>query len=183
LTNACNQKTNRDPVTAYDEATVSAALEGLMKKKIVARSMVGRVPKYEELFIRTHNMVPKEAVLLCMLLLRGPQTVGELRARTSRMAAFDNIEAMHVSMGNLVEWGMIQQLPRMPGHKESRYGHLLSGTPAASAEATTSLQPPSVPAGPADADRLQAMEKEIAELRQTITSLKQDLEAFKRLFD
>ena len=177
LTNACNQKTNREPVTDYDEGTVEAILDGLIQKKLVNRSMVGRVPKYEELFLSAHHMVPKEAAVLCVLLLRGPQTVGEIRGRTSRLFVFDNIEAVQETLTTMQEWGMVERLPRLPGHKESRFAHLLGGPTAPSTAAFLEVQAPSVPD---DSARLDDMEREIGNLKKDLAALKHAFEEFKR---
>lgn len=125
LTNACNQKSSRDPVVVYDEGDVQSVLEALEEKKLVNRSGVGRVPKYEELLSPTYDLVPRETAVLCVLMLRGPQTVGELRSRTGRLATFENLEAVTEILEKLVDWGLAQQLDRLPGRKESRYDHLL----------------------------------------------------------
>ena len=133
LTNACNQKSNRDPVVAWDESGVEAIAEGLIQKKMVNKSLVGRVPKYEELFTGGRNLVPREAAVLCELLLRGPQTPGELRSRATRLAHFDNVEEVLATLANLESWNLALRLARLPGHKESRYAQLLSGPPPADA--------------------------------------------------
>jgi len=179
LTNACNQKTNREPVTAYDENTVEAVLDGLIQKGWVNKSVVGRVPKYEELFIGKHNMVPREAAVICVLLLRGPQTVGEIRTRTTRMFDFPTIEAVGETLAQLEGWGMVRRLERLPGHKESRYQHLLAGNSIEELE----------PAGTepragdtVDDTRLAQLEEEVRTLRQELVQLKNELAEFKQQF-
>jgi len=98
LTNACNQKSSRDPVSSYDEPTVEAAA-GLDQKGLLNRSNVGRVPKYEECFSQKYNFVPRETAPMCVLLLRGPQTTGEIRSRSSRLCKFENLEAVLKTLG------------------------------------------------------------------------------------
>ncbi|RJQ65201.1 MAG: DUF480 domain-containing protein [Desulfobacteraceae bacterium] len=176
LTNACNQKSNREPVVAYDETTVESVLEGLIRKKLVNKSLVGRVPKYEELFIRDHNLVPKEAAILCVLLLRGPQTPGELRSRSTRLFDFASLEALMETLNNLQTWGMVQCLPRRPGQKEPRYRHLF-GEPAEPGE--TEL----VQGDAAEPGRIDTIEREIAWLKAEMASLKAVFESFRKQFE
>lgn len=180
LTNACNQKSSRDPVVAYDEYDVQAVLDELAEKNLVNQSRVGRVPKYEELFSQKHNLVPREAAVLCVLMLRGPQTVGEIRGRTGRLCVFDSLEAVDETLSTLTEWGLVQRQARLPGHKESRYAHSLgdvSEPPVAEQDA------------PADgnalekANRLDQLENEVGRLRDDFSELQQAFEAFKKQFE
>ncbi len=180
LTNACNQKSSRDPVVAYDEYDVQAVLDELAEKNLVNQSRVGRVPKYEELFSQKHNLVPREAAVLCVLMLRGPQTVGEIRGRTGRLCVFDSLEAVDETLSTLTEWGLVQRQARLPGHKESRYAHLLgdvSEPPVAEQDA------------PADGgalekvNRLDQLENEVGRLRDDFSELQQAFEAFKKQFE
>jgi uncharacterized protein YceH (UPF0502 family) len=181
LTNACNQKSSRDPVVVYDERDVQSVLEALEEKKRVNRSGVGRVPKYEELLSPTYDLVPRETAILCVLMLRGPQTIGELRSRTGRLATFENLEAVTEILEKLVEWGLAQRLDRLPGRKEARYAHLLGGAPE------TVLPPDQLAPPPAHAAdntaRLDQLESEVAQLRSDIESLRETLAAFKAQFD
>jgi uncharacterized protein YceH (UPF0502 family) len=180
LTNACNQKSNRDPVVAYDEADVQFALGRLIEKQVVWKSDVSRVTKYEERFTHEHSLVPRESSVLCVLLLRGPQTVGEIRGRSMRLYEFENLEQVQGALGNLVEWGLVCELPRMPGHKESRYTHLLSGeagipdVPASVASATM----PEI-----DVTRIENIEQAIERLHDEIDILKAEFKAFKKQFE
>jgi uncharacterized protein YceH (UPF0502 family) len=181
LTNACNQKSSRDPVVVYDERDVQSVLEVLEEKKLVNRSGVGRVPKYEELLSPTYDLVPRETAVLCVLMLRGPQTVGELRSRTGRLATFENLETVTEILEKLVEWGLAQRLDRLPGRKESRYDHLLGGVPE-------TVQPPDRPAPPPahaadNTARLDQLESDVAQLQSDIESLRETLAAFKAQFD
>ena len=181
LTNACNQKSSRDPVVVYDEGDVQSVLEALEEKKLVNRSGVGRVPKYEELLSPTYDLVPRETAVLCVLMLRGPQTVGELRSRTGRLATFENLEAVTEILEKLVDWGLAQQLDRLPGRKESRYDHLLGRAPE-TVLPTDQTAPP--PAHAADSiARIEQLESEVVQLRSDIESLRETLSTFKAQFD
>lgn len=181
LTNACNQKTNRVPVTDYDEQTMETVLDGLVQKKLVNKSVLGRVPKYEELLVGERNLIPREAALVCELLLRGPQTAGELRSRAARLAAFESIEAVLETLGQLQEWGLIERLQRLPGHKEPRYGHLLCGD----SQAGDMEQPAASPEKKETAEslRLKHVEQELADLKEQLAGLKDQFERFKRQFE
>jgi uncharacterized protein YceH (UPF0502 family) len=179
LTNACNQKTNRDPVVSYAEATVQTVLEGLEQKGLVHKSVVGRVPKYEETFLRPRNLVTRESAVLCVLLLRGPQTAGELRVRTERMGRFESLEEVHETMNRLEEWGYVRRLARLAGHKEARYIHLLCKEPEPAQEAEMVVEKGHT-TGPAG--RLEKLESEIEILRKELEQLKTAFEDFKSQF-
>src|SRR5947199_2531893 len=129
LVNACNQKSNREPVVSYDEDTVEVALEGLREKGLALRSTGrdSRVPKHAQRFTEKFNFGRREAAVLCVLLLRGPQTTGELRGRTERLYTFDDLEAVESTLHRLDEMGFVKQLPRQPGTKEPRWAHLMCG--------------------------------------------------------
>jgi uncharacterized protein YceH (UPF0502 family) len=176
LTNACNQKSSRDPVVSYDESTVEAAAAGLDQKDLVNQSNVGRVPKYEERFSQQYNFVPREAAALCVLLLRGPQTAGEIRSRTSRLCNFENLEEVLKTLQNLEEWGLVRRLARLPGHKEPRLAHLLGGeTDIASPEETSSFST----AAPASAERIEKLELAVESIQNEIEDLKKIFRSFK----
>ena len=169
LTNACNQKSSRDPVVSYDESTVVAAVAGLAQKDLVNQSNVGRVPKYEERFSQQYKFVPREAAALCVLLLRGPQTAGEIRSRTSRLCNFENLEEVLKALENLEEWGLVRRLARLPGRKESRLAHLLGGeVNLASAEEASAFSTPA----PAAAERIEKLELAVASMQNEIEDLK-----------
>jgi len=137
LTNACNQKTNREPVVEWSEAVVQQAVDSLMKKHLVSDKSAGyggRVTKYKHRFCNTEfgslKFSPQEFGIICVLLLRGPQTPGELRSRTNRMCAFTDASHVETTLKNLMEredGPFIARLPRAPGARESRYAHLFSG--------------------------------------------------------
>jgi len=184
LTNACNQKSNRDPVVAWDDASVEEITEGLIRKKMVHKSLVGRVPKYEELFTGGRNLVPREAAVLCELLVRGPQTPGELRGRATRLAHFDTVEEVLATLANLESWNLALRLARLPGHKESRYAQLLCGPLQAETDvklpAAAPAQPPA--AQPAGNERLETLEAQVQALRDEVRQLRGELDAFKKQF-
>lgn len=176
LTNACNQKSSRDPVSSYDEPTVAAAADGLDKKGLLNQSNVGRVPKYEERFSHKFNFVPRETAAMCVLLLRGPQTTGEIRTRTSRLCNFENLEAVLKTLDNLEEWGLVRRLARLPGRKESRIAHRLCGDAdtAEPQEASTI----SVSA-PVSAERIENLELAVESLQNEIEDLKKAFRSLK----
>jgi len=178
LTNACNQKTNRDPATSYDEARVAAAIERLRSMRMAA-AVTGagsRVEKYAHRLADNFNFSARELALLSLLLLRGPQTPGELRQRADRMHAFDDLEAVEATLNRLIERQpepLVTRLPRAPGTKEIRYAHLFSGDV--------------VPAGPAPAppapDRIASLAAEVASLREELAQLRRAFSAFRRQFE
>lgn len=173
LTNACNQKSNRDPVTAYDEAAVASAADRLAEKGLVWKSGVGRVPKYEERFTHERSLVPKESAVICILLLRGPQTVGEIRGRTGRLFEFQSLEQVQEALGNLIEWGYARQLPRIPGHKEPRYSDLLS----------EQIEPGAGEIEPQPADPPEQKTARIDKLEAALESMQKEIEALKSAFE
>ena len=188
LVNACNQKNNRDPVMTLDEAGVRAALDGLHNKNLAgpASGADSRVTKYEHRLQEMFNFTRGETALLCVLLLRAPQTPGELRARTERMHRFEDLAEVQSSLEHLIERDppLARVLPRQPGTKESRYMHLLSGDMAdpgtADASAPWAPSPVSNAAIPStDRDRITHLEDEVATLRKEVTDLKQRLERFR----
>ena len=130
---ACNQSTNRDPITAHDARTVEAGLDGLRQKKLAVMIMSAgsRVAKFRHELLNHFELSPREVALLCVLLLRGPQTLGELRSRTERMQFFDSLEQVETFLADLArgESPLVRVLPARPGQKERRYVQLLSGEP------------------------------------------------------
>jgi len=173
LVNACNQKSNREPVVSYDETTVENALNGLRAKGLAVR-ITGRdtrVAKHAQRFTETLNMGRREAALLCVLMLRGPQTPGELRTRAERMFAFDDLEAVENTLNHLAEQGMVMRLPRQAGSRESRYAHLLSG------EVAVTEEPAAPPA------KVAAYEERITSLERDLADLRREFEAFRGRFE
>ncbi len=175
LTNACNQKSNRDPVLDLDEATVQQILDGLNKKYLVsAESGYGsRVAKYRHRFCNTEygtlKFSPQELGIVCELLLRGPQTPGELRSRASRLCPLKDVtdvEAALDQLGKREDGPYVVRLPREPGKRESRYAHLFSGEVEGSDATECEDAPPLEPAQRARLEqRVAQLEVEVAELK------------------
>jgi uncharacterized protein len=161
LVNACNQKSSREPVVDYDEATAEAALSELRAKGLAVRiTGDSRVPKHGERFLEKYNLGRREAAVMCLLLLRGPQTTGELRSRSGRLYQFDDLESVETTLNRLSELGFTAKLPRAAGFKESRYAQLLSGEAGA-----PSGEQPEDATRFAGVDRITALEQELATLR------------------
>lgn len=183
LINACNQKNNREPVTNFDEETVRLALRNLSDKRLAgpASGADGRVTKYEHRVQEVFNFTRQETALICVLLLRGPQTPGELRGRTERMYQFEHLDDVLSGLQQLMrrEPPLAKALGRRPGTKEVRYAHLLSGDVEA-------WEPPAETAssaGSADAERLIQLEELIAALRSEVAELKQQMADFRKQFE
>jgi uncharacterized protein YceH (UPF0502 family) len=173
LVNACNQKSNRDPVVSYDDDTVETALESLRNKGLSMRitGRDSRVPKHEQRFTERFNLGRREAALMCVLMLRGPQTPGELRGRTDRLYTFDDLESVESTLNKLVEMGFVKQLPRQAGYKEQRWAHLLSGD----AEVEAAPAAASAERGPSDRERIATLERDLVQLRREFDELKTSL--------
>jgi len=198
LANACNQKSNRDPIMTLEEAAVRQALHSLDGQSLVrsVSASDSRVTKYEHRLQEAFNFYRHEIAILCVLLLRGPQTPGELRTRAERMHPFDDLSAVQSSLQHLMkrEPPLVKVLPRQPGTKESRYAHLLSGDPDSPGNVEsfeTKLEAKkSLAAVSADGERIAHLEEEIASLRKEISDfhteisdLKQQFAQFKKQFD
>ena len=183
LTNACNQTSNRDPVVDYDEDTVTRAVETLRKQNLVraVQQSGSRVMKYRHMMADTMALDPRQAAALGVLMLRGPQTVGEIKTRTERLTSFDSLEHVEATLNELIErpaGSLVVRLPRRPGQKEARFAHLLAGDVAAdTTEVETRVR------APASVDRVGALEQTVAELRNEIAELRGQLEAFRRQFE
>lgn len=182
LTNACNQKSNRDPVVVYDDTTVVRGLQELQDKKFVLQSLASRVPKYEQCFTGPRNLIKREAAVICILLLRGPQTVGEIRGRTDRLFPFVDLDEVQATLASLEDLGLVKKLPRQPGRKECRYAHLLCGEPAAEAGPMARPEPAFV-AVQAENDRMAALQARMADLSRELADLQQQFRDFKAQFD
>ena len=182
LINACNQRSNREPVMDIDEDDARQALHGLENKQLAgrARSADGRVTKYEHWLGEAFNFSRAETALICVLLLRGPQTPGELRGRTERMHRFEEISDVLAGLQKLTERepSLVAVLPRQPGTKEARYAHLLSG-PVESIPMPASAAPvPSIAATtPEQDDRIAQLESTVAELRREIAELREKIDS------
>jgi len=184
LVNACNQKSNRDPVMNLDEAAARQALHSLDGQSLVRSVSASdtRVTKYEHRLQEAFNFYRHEIAILCVLLLRGPQTPGELRTRAERMHPFDDLSAVQSSLQHLMkrEPPLVKVLPRQPGTKEARYAHLLLGDvesfePKSEAEASATT-------ASADGERLAHFEKEIAVYRGEVANLQKELADLKQQF-
>jgi uncharacterized protein len=185
LVNACNQKSNRDPVMNLDEAVVRQTLYSLEGQSLV-RSVSpadSRVTKYEHRLQEVFNFYRHEIAILCLLLLRGPQTPGELRSRAERMHSFDDLSAVQSSLQHLMkrEPPLVMPLPRQPGTKETRYAHLLSGD-VAQAEPEPKVKEAALERF-VDGDRVRQLEEEITGLKNEIADLKQQFTQFRKQFE
>ena len=188
LINACNQLSNREPVMRLDEEEVRLALRRLEEQGLAgrARGADGRVTKYEHWLGEAFNFTRAETALVCMLLLRGPQTPGELRGRTDRLHRFDEIGEVLAGLQKLSERdpSLVAMLPRQPGTKESRYAHLLSGPvefalppeQAFAPRAVVQQAPRTLCDDPADEDRIAQLEAKVAELQQKVEALNKKID-------
>jgi uncharacterized protein YceH (UPF0502 family) len=184
LVNACNQKSNRDPVMTLDEEAVRSALQTLQEKRLAgpASGADSRVPKFEHRLQEVFNLTRGETAILCGLLLRGPQTPGELRGRTERLFRFEQLSDVQASLQKLMERdpAMVKALPRQPGTKEIRYSHLLAGDvsawepePVSGISATPSV----------DSGRITRLEQDLSELKTELSELKEQLAEFRKQFE
>lgn len=183
LVNACNQKSNREPAVSYDEETVMQALDMLRSKKLAAKIVAAgsRVDKYAQRFSESFNLGRRELALLCVLMLRGPQTVGELRDRTERMHQFADLKEAEACLERLMQREpepLVTKLARQPGMKEQRYAHLLSGEVVMQPE-MRQARPEIHPAG----ERIAALETEMAALRQELQELRDRFSQFQKQFE
>lgn len=179
LVNACNQKSNRDPVVEFDSDVVQQALQSLRDRglAVVITGAGSRVPKYGHRFAEKLNLGRRELAILCELMLRGPQTLGEIRTHCERMHPFDDLAEVEAVIDRLPE--LVVKLARRSGEKEVRYAHLLSGTPVIPEPEAEVHEPIRVDR----LDRMAALETEIAQLRNELESLKQQFAGFKRQFE
>ena len=188
LVNACNQKNNRDPVMTLDEAAVRDALATLQEKRLAgpASGADSRVTKYEHRLQEVFNFDRREIAVVCVLLLRGPQTPGELRSRTDRMYHFEALDDIVSTLDRLAqrEPPLAQVLPRQPGTKESRYTHLFSGEPPESSVGTgDSPAQLSTSSAASAAERITRLEQEVSTVRQQLAELQQQLATFRKQFE
>lgn len=185
LVTACNQRNNREPVMQLDENEVRMALHRLEDHGLagVSRGTDSRVAKYEHRLQEVFNFTRGEAALVCVLLLRGPQTPGELRGRTERMHRFEELEDVLAALEKLIRRDppLAAALPRQPGTKEIRYAHLLSG-PVEAAAVVPAESPRAGMAAAVQDDRVERLEAEVAQLRQDVAQMQAELERLKQLF-
>ena len=193
LVNACNQISNRDPVVRYDEREVADAVETLRARNLVYifYGAESRVPKYKHMMREVFGLSPQELAVVCVLMLRGPQTVGEVRGRTGRLYEFAELREVEETLEALArrDEPLVVKLPRQTGRKEARYAHLLSGPPAfeepgeeqtphASARASSSSS-----SRAAEGERVARLEAEVEALRGEVAELRRQLEEFRRQFE
>ena len=174
LVNACNQKSNRDPVVDFDDEVVLAAIERLRALGLAFIITGSRVTKYSQRISETLNLGRRELAALCTLLLRGPQTLGEIKDRSERMFAFGDLSETETVLDRLADWpggGLVTKLPRQPGQKEIRFAHLLAGEP--SLEAPT---PGTASAAPPSSSRIVQLEIDLQQLRAEFEALKERFE-------
>ena len=184
LTNACNQSSNREPVVHYDEPTVAHAIETLRVRSLVraVQQSGSRVTKYRHLLDEALGVSARYTALLGVLMLRGPQTLAELKTRASRLENFDTLEEVESALNGMMEREpspLVTRLPRRPGQKEARYAQLLAGevthdaTEPAPAHVTVEPEP----------DRVHALEESVSELRREVADLRAQLDAFRKQFE
>ncbi len=185
LVNACNQKSNRHPVMNLDENAVRDALESLNAKGLAgaASGADSRVTKYEHRLQEAFNFSRPEVAILCVLLLRGPQTPGELRGRSERLYAFSDLSDVQSALQHLMkrEPPLVKMLARVPGTKEARYAHLLAGE-LETWEREPSTEATALSSSP-EAERLARLEEQVADLRNELADLKQQLADFRKQFE
>ncbi|MET0648295.1 MAG: YceH family protein [Pyrinomonadaceae bacterium] len=187
LVNACNQISNRDPVVHYDERQVSEAVDTLRLKNLVYifYGAESRVPKYKHMMREVLSLSAPELAALCVLMLRGPQTVGEVRGRTGRLHEFADLREVEATLDEMSQRDepLVAKLPRQAGRKEARYAHLLSGQPAVEDEAEA--QPASVPprSRAGDAERVARLEAEVERLSGELSEMRRQFEEFRKQFE
>ncbi len=186
LVNACNQKNNREPVMTLDESAVRDALASLQEKRLAGPSSGAdsRVTKFEHRLQEVFNFDRREIAVVCVLLLRGPQTPGELRGRTDRMYHFEALEDVVSTLDRLAqrEPPLSRILPRQPGTKESRYTHLFSGDPPEQPEVAR-VSSPAPAAGSSTANRISTLEEDVSRLRAELAEVQQQLATFRKQFE
>jgi uncharacterized protein YceH (UPF0502 family) len=181
LTHACNQTTNRDPIMDLGEDAVRWAINSLRQQSLVRaiQRSDSRVMKYQQLMTEAKNLDAAERAVMCVLMLRGPQTAGELRGRTGRLAEFASVTDVETTLNGLVARALVVQLPRRPGQKEERYAHLLSGPVAAEERDTRSAVKVEVDANDG---RVATLEAAVDELRRELADLRTRFDEFTRQF-
>lgn len=186
LISACNQTTNREPVTAYDEKTIETGIEGLREKKLVTVVFGGgsRVQKYRHNLPEHYDLDRRDGAVMTVLLLRGPQTAGELRSRTERMFHFASLEELESCLEGLGRGDspLIKLLPQQPGQKERRYVELFSAEPEGGWQVASREAPVYVRPAP-DEGKLEALRAEVGALREEVEELKSQFAEFKKQFE
>jgi uncharacterized protein len=185
LVNACNQKNNRDPVVAFDEKTVSDALERLRDRNLVYifYGAGARVAKYKHMLPSVYELEPSETAVIAVLMLRGPQTIGELRERSGRMHEFSSLDEVQATLDSLArrDEPLVLKLERQPGQKDARFAHLLCGEVDVETIATAHVS--RVSHGDANNVRIEKLEEEVSSLRSEIDAIKLTFDEFKKQFE
>jgi len=187
LTAACNQKNNRNPVSSYTESEIDDALFSLRDKNLayVFHGSTSRVPKYKHVVPEVMHLTPPEVAALCTLMLSGPQTVGEIRTRGSRLYEFSSLEEVDLTLDSLsVHDGepLVMKLPRQPGQKEARFAHLLAGQPEIEQVAEPTAGERSTQRV-TDSERVAKLEEQVRELTEQVANLTNQFEEFKKQFE
>jgi uncharacterized protein len=182
LTNACNQSSNREPVVHYDESTVAGAIESLRKRSLVrvVQQSGSRVFKYRHLVNETLGLVAKQTAVLAVMMLRGPQTLGELRTRATRLVEFENLDGVETALEQLIARApspLASRLERKVGQKEARFAHLLSG------EVVYDEPDEADARGEPKPDRVRALEEAVEALRREVADVRSQLDAFRKQFE
>ena len=185
LVNACNQKSNREPVVSYDEKTVTDTLERLRDRNLVYvyYGSTSRVPKYKHMLPSIYELAPAEVAVMCVMMHRGPQTLGELRTRTERLFQFEGLGQIQETLDALTRRDdpLVFKIERQPGQKEARFAHLLNGEfdveAFATAVATHRVS------GGASNERIEKLEVEVTNLRTEIETIKETFEEFRKQFE
>lgn len=188
LTLACNQKNNRNPVTSFNENDVAQAVESLREKNLVYvfYGSTSRVPKYKHVAPEVLHLGPAEIAIICVLLLRGSQTPGELRGNGSRMYEFSGLEEVEETLSGLISREpepLVARLPRQPGQKEVRFAHLLSGEIEVDVSSASEHGAAETPSRRPSADRIEKLEQQVASLSEEMQSLREQLDSFRKQFD
>jgi len=185
LINACNQKSNRDPMVSYDESTVTTALESLRDRNLVYvfYGSTSRVPKYKHMLPSVYELEASEVAVICVMLLRGPQTLGELRTRTERLHNFAGLGEIQETLDGLArrDEPLVLKLERQPGHKEARYAHLLSGD--IDVEAYAAAQASRSSRSEMDSGRVERLEQEVARVSTELAEIRGMFDEFRKQFE
>jgi len=185
LLHACNQKSNRDPLMTLDEDAVRQALRALGEQALArsASAADSRVAKYEHRLAEMFNFTRPETAILCELLLRGPQTPGELRSRAERMHPFEDLSVVHTTLKHLMEREppLVKVLPRQAGNKEARYSHLLCGD--VEVREAPPVKESALTSGTADKERISQLESELSDLHKEVSDLKRQFADFRKQFE
>ena len=187
LTAACNQKNNRNPVTSFNESDIEEALYSLREKNLayVFHGSTSRVPKYKHVVPEVMHLSPAEVAVMCVLMLSGPQTVGEIRTRGSRLYEFNGLEEVEETLRALAareDEPLVMKLPRQTGQKDARFVHLLSGKPDIE-EIIESTTVERTARRPTDHDRMATLEQQVQSLTEQVNKLTEQFDAFKRQFE